>query len=223
MLRVSRQARILIQQRDSRVGSLSEFIEFPQSFRTRPNQSSENSVEPEWILTELPRSSYSEDSRQAAKSSGPQNLASLSTLQRLNLEAPWGGGLNLTFFTPSAGGSTVVFLGGVRRCSGQRLGMRDPLLRPAGHGTWPGHQVSSLHRLWVLDTLSTTSFGHVDKTVFRNTPTHCRPATPGSVGLVLCATSFPRVVFSMTMTYFGHNEDTHGFWSIWCFSVIRCS
>jgi hypothetical protein len=26
------------------------------------------------------------------ESSGPQNLASLSTLQRLNLEAPWGGG-----------------------------------------------------------------------------------------------------------------------------------
>jgi hypothetical protein len=38
------------------------------------------------------RSSYSEDSQQAGKSSGPQNLVSLSTLQRLNLEAPWGGG-----------------------------------------------------------------------------------------------------------------------------------
>jgi hypothetical protein len=34
---VSRQARILIHQRDSRVGSLSEFIEFWQSSRTRPN------------------------------------------------------------------------------------------------------------------------------------------------------------------------------------------
>jgi hypothetical protein len=51
-----------------------------------------NIVEPEWIPAELPRSSYSEDSRQARKSSSPQNLTSLSTLQRLNLEVPWGGG-----------------------------------------------------------------------------------------------------------------------------------
>jgi hypothetical protein len=29
--------------------------------------------------------------REAKKSSGPQNPPSLSTLQRLNLEAPWGG------------------------------------------------------------------------------------------------------------------------------------
>jgi hypothetical protein len=35
----------------------------------------------------VPRSSYFEDSRQARKSSGPQNLASLSTLQRMNLGA----------------------------------------------------------------------------------------------------------------------------------------
>jgi hypothetical protein len=41
---------------------------------------SENYVEPERIPTELPHSSYSEDSQQAGKSSGPQNLASLSTL-----------------------------------------------------------------------------------------------------------------------------------------------
>jgi hypothetical protein len=27
----------------------------------------------------------------------------------------------------------------------------------------------------------------------------------------------------MTISYFGHNEDMHGFWSIWCFFVIRCS
>jgi hypothetical protein len=25
------------------------------------------------------------------------------------------------------------------------------------------------------------------------------------------------------MPYFGHIEDIHGFWSIWCFFVIRCS
>jgi hypothetical protein len=45
----------------------------------------------------------------------------------------------------------------------------------------------------------------------------------GSVEPVLCATSFPRVILSMTMPYFGHNEDMHGFWSIWCFSIIRSS
>jgi hypothetical protein len=44
-----------------------------------------------------------------------------------------------------------------------------------------------------------------------------------SVEPMLFATSFPRVIFSVTMPYFGHNEDMHGFWSIWCFSVIRCS
>jgi hypothetical protein len=41
-----------------------------------------NSVEPEWIQVELPRSSYSKGSRQAGKSSSPQNLASLSLSTR---------------------------------------------------------------------------------------------------------------------------------------------
>jgi hypothetical protein len=45
----------------------------------------------------------------------------------------------------------------------------------------------------------------------------------GSVEPVLCAMSFHHVIFSVTMPYFGHNEDMHGFWSIWCFSVIQCS
>jgi hypothetical protein len=45
----------------------------------------------------------------------------------------------------------------------------------------------------------------------------------GSVELVLCATSFPHVILSVTMPYFGHNEDMHGFSSIWCFSLIECS
>jgi hypothetical protein len=27
----------------------------------------------------------------------------------------------------------------------------------------------------------------------------------------------------MTMPYFGHIKDMHGYWSIWCFSIIRCS
>jgi hypothetical protein len=38
-------------------------------------------------FTELPRSTYSEDCRQAGKSSSPHNLASLTTAQRMNLGA----------------------------------------------------------------------------------------------------------------------------------------
>jgi hypothetical protein len=45
----------------------------------------------------------------------------------------------------------------------------------------------------------------------------------GLVEPVLCATSFPRVIFSVTMPSFRHSEDMHGFWSIWSFYVIRCS
>jgi hypothetical protein len=47
---------------------------------------------------------------------------------------------------------------------------------------------------------------------------HC-----GLVEPVPYATSFPRVILSVTMPYFGHNEDMHGFWPIWCFSIIQCS
>jgi hypothetical protein len=110
------------------------------------------------------------------QSSSPQNLASLYST-KIEFGRPLGlGGLNLTFFTPSARGSTVVFIGGVRRCSGQRLGAWGPLVRPASHATWPGGQVSSLHHLWALDTLSTAFAGHADKMVFGNAGTHGRPA-----------------------------------------------
>jgi hypothetical protein len=43
----------------------------------------------------------------------------------------------------------------------------------------------------------------------------------GSVGPGLCATSSTCVTFSVTMPYFGHMEDMHGFWSIWCFSLFN--
>jgi hypothetical protein len=45
----------------------------------------------------------------------------------------------------------------------------------------------------------------------------------GSVGPGLCATSFPHIILSVTTPYFGPIDDMHGFWSIWCFSIIRCS
>jgi hypothetical protein len=70
----------------------------------------------------------------------------------------------------------MVFIGGVRQCYGLRLGAWGPHVRPAGHAIWMGGQVSSLHCLWALDTFSTASVGHVDKTVFRNAPTHGRVA-----------------------------------------------
>jgi hypothetical protein len=142
MSRVSRQVGIPIHQRDSRVGSLSKFTEFWQSFHTRPNQSSENSTELEWIPAELSRLSYFEYFRQSEKSSDPQNLASLSTLQEWTWEHYRG--LNLTLFTLSARGSTIVFIG-VRRYCGWRLGTWGPLVRRAVHATWLGGQVSSFH------------------------------------------------------------------------------
>jgi hypothetical protein len=36
----------------------------------------------------------------------------------------------------------------------------------------------------------------------------------GLVGPGLCAMSSPRVIFSVTMPYFGHIEDMYEFWSI---------
>jgi hypothetical protein len=69
----------------------------------------------------------------------------------------------------------VVFVG-VRWCSSWRLGAWGTLVKLPGHATWSGSQVSSLHRLCALDTLSATSAGHIDKTVFRNAPTHGRLA-----------------------------------------------
>jgi hypothetical protein len=69
----------------------------------------------------------------------------------------------------------MVFIGGVRWCVGRRLGTWGPLVRPAGHASWLGSQVSSFHCLWTLDVLSTAFARHVDKTVSRNAPTHGRP------------------------------------------------
>jgi hypothetical protein len=54
------------------------------------------------IPVELLCSSYSEDSRQARKSSNPQNLNSLSTLLELNLEGLWR--INSHFLPGGVGG-----------------------------------------------------------------------------------------------------------------------
>jgi hypothetical protein len=70
----------------------------------------------------------------------------------------------------------MVFIGGLRQCYGWRLSAWGPLIRPAGHATWPSGHVSSLQCLWALDTLSTASARHVAKMVFGNAPTHGRLA-----------------------------------------------
>jgi hypothetical protein len=84
-----------------------------------------------------------------------------------------------------------------------------------------GGQVSSLHHLWALDTLSTASAGHIDKMVFGNAPTYRQPdkvmwpASQTMAQLIPCFV--PHIVYdyalfwkcanilSMTMPYFGHN------------------
>jgi hypothetical protein len=106
--------------------------------------------------------------------SEPRLSLSLSTLHE------WTGehsrGLNITLFTTSTRGSTWLFIGGLKQCSGWGLDTWGPLVRSAGHATWSGGQVSSFHHLWALDTLSFASSGHVDKIVFGNAPTHGWPA-----------------------------------------------
>jgi hypothetical protein len=147
---------------------------------------------------------YSEDSQQAKKSLGPQNLASLSTLQRLNLEPPWRAKSH--FLHTFCRMSITVFIWGVRRCSGRRLGTGGPLVRPGDQASSSHHSFWKCANIWLAGQGDVVGRAHL-----------------GSVEPVLCATSFPYVIFSMTMPYFGHNEDMPGFCSIWCFSIIRCS
>jgi hypothetical protein len=45
----------------------------------------------------------------------------------------------------------------------------------------------------------------------------------GSVELMLCATPIPNSILSVTMPYFGYNEDIHGFRSLLFLSIIRYS
>jgi hypothetical protein len=57
------------------------------------------------------------------------------------------------------------------------FGHRMPRAPPsAGHATWSGGQLSSLHCLCASNASSTASAGHVDKTIFVNGPTHGRLA-----------------------------------------------
>jgi hypothetical protein len=88
----------------------------------------------------------------------------------------------------------MVFIGGVRWCCGRRLGTWGPHVRTAGHATWPGGQVCSLHLLWPLDTLWTATAGHIDKIVFWNAPTHGRPVGHTLAWLSPCFVSWHSIM-----------------------------
>jgi hypothetical protein len=124
-----------------------------------------------------------------------------------------------------------MFIGGVRRCCGRRLGAWGPLDKPTGHATWSGDQVSSLYNVSHIRYSSyrlTLTRGENDFWKCANTWSISQGDVAGwpnlgSVEPVLYATSFSCVILYVNMPYFIHNEDMHEFCSIWCFSIIRCS
>jgi hypothetical protein len=142
---------------------------------------------------------------------------------RMNLEALQG--LNLTFSTPSARRSRRVFIGGLSRCLDQSWGSRGPLVKPASHLTWLGGQALWQHRLSHIGYPSCQLKLTRVEDGFRKDTKSWPAGRPhfGSAGPRLCATLSPCIILSVTTPGFGHNEDIYGFWSIWCFSVIRCS
>jgi hypothetical protein len=107
---------------------------------------------------------------------------------------------------------------GVRRCSVQRLGVWDPLVRLA---EWPSFLLAPPLGIGYLEhrlCWTRRQNGFFEMRQHMTGWPHL-----GSVDPVLYTTSFPRVTFTVTMPYFGHNEDMHGVLSIWWFSIIRCS
>jgi hypothetical protein len=132
---------------------------------------------------------------------------------KIEFGSPLGGGLNLTFFTLSVGGSTVVFIGGVRRCSSRIMGVWGPLVRAADFETWLGDHVYSLHRLSLIGYSSyrlTWTRGENSFWMYARTwpaSQGCGASRPhfGSAGPGPCATSFLRVTLSMNTPGFGYN------------------
>jgi hypothetical protein len=92
-------------------------------------------------------------SRTPDKPGSPPALRTLplSLLYKNELGSTIGGWLNLTLFTLFVGGSTMVFIEGVRQCCVQRVGTWGPLVWPVSQATWSGGQVFFLHRLghWI--------------------------------------------------------------------------
>jgi hypothetical protein len=128
--------------------------------------------------------------------------------------------------------SKGVFIGGLSQCLGWKSSSGGPLVRPAGQPARVAGRPSFLATptLGIACPVHGPSLTRWQSGVWKgaNTWPACQEGGGGqphfgSVGPGLCATSSPRVIFSVTMHYFGHIEDTHGFWSMWCFSVIWCS
>jgi hypothetical protein len=94
--------------------------------------------------------------------------------------------LNLTFFTPFAGWSTGVFIGGLSQCFGRKWRSGGPLVRLASQLGWSGSQVSWPHHLWASLAYSTDLLWHVYETVFENMPNPGRPHFC-SIGPRFCA------------------------------------
>jgi hypothetical protein len=101
----------------------------------------------------------------------------------------------------------MVFIGRVRWCCGQRLDTWGPLDRPAGHATWLGGQVFSMHSLSHIGyssyrlTLTRSANGfwkYANTSPVGQVDVAGRPHL-GLVEPVHYATSFPRVILSVTM------------------------
>jgi hypothetical protein len=119
----------------------------------------------------------------------------------------------------------MVFIGGARQCCGRRLGAWGPVVRPA---EWRSFLLALPLGIGYLEhrlcwTRRENCFWKCANTLSAGQGDVVGRPHLGSVEPVLCAMSFPHVILSVTMTYFGHNEDMHRFWSIWCFLIIRCS
>jgi hypothetical protein len=129
--------------------------------------------------------------------------------------------LKLTFFTLSAERSRRVFIGGLSRCLGQNWGSEGPLVRPAGQALWQHHLSYIGYPSWQLKlTRVEDGFWKDRKPWLTGQGGVAGWPSVGLVGPEFCAMSSSCVILSMPISYFGYNKDTHGFWSIWCFSVI---
>jgi hypothetical protein len=92
-----------------------------------------------------------------------------------------------------------------------------PLVWPAGHATWLGTKFLAAplgigylehHLCW---TCRQNSFWRCTNTWPADQGDVADWPHLGSVEPMLCATLFPYVILSITMPYFGHNEDMHEF------------
>jgi hypothetical protein len=147
---------------------------------------------------------------------------SLSTLQRMNLEALYEAKPHILISTYTEGDMGRIYRrwGG---CPPQAWGSLEhldgrPAVHVASRPTFSAFTDFGHHRPTPL-----TSFDKCMKRFSKICQTLVGRPHFDSVGPGLCAMSSPHVILSVTMSYFRHNKDMHGFWSIWWFFVISCS